>query len=58
MVLVIHLTAVVMKAVADDEIIHFQQKIVDRDLVEGLLLYLYGRGLVFDNHPRPQLPII
>ena len=48
--LIIHLATVVLKAVADDEIIHFQQKIVGRNLVEGLLLKLYSRGLVLDDH--------
>ena len=48
--LVIHLATVVLKAVADDEIIHFQQKIVGRNLVEGLLLKLYSRGFILDDH--------
>ena len=48
--LVIHPATEVLKAVADDEIIHFQQKIVGRNLVERLLLNWYSRGLVFDNH--------
>ena len=48
--LFVHPVTEVFKAVADDEIIHFQQKIVGRNLVERLLLNWYSRGLVFDNH--------
>ena len=33
------------------QVIHFQQEIVGRYLVESLLLKLYSRGLVFDDHP-------
>ena len=46
------------RAIADYQIIHFQQKIVDRNLVEGLLLKLYSRGFVLDDHARHSLFII
>ena len=55
---VIHLATVVLESVADYQIIHFQQKIVDRNLVEGLLLKLYSRGFVLDDHARHSLFII
>ena len=49
---VIHLAAIVLQTVADDKIISMQQKIIDHNLVECLLLYLYRRSLIFNNHPR------
>ena len=48
---IVHLATDMLEPIADHEIIHFQQKIVGRDLVENLLLKWYSRGLVLDDHP-------
>ena len=56
--LVVHAAAEMVAAVGHHEIIDFQQKIVGRYLVERLLLNLYGRGLVFEDHTWLQRRII
>ena len=47
---VVHATAVVLKAVGDDEIVYMQQMVIDRNLIEYMLRDFYVRGLVFDDH--------
>ena len=53
--LIIHLAAVVRKAVADDEVIYVQHHVVARDLVEHLLCDFHMRSLIFDDHLRTEV---
>ena len=55
---VVHATAVVLKAVGDDEIVYMQQMVIDRNLIEHMLRDFHVCGLVFDNHLWLHGPII
>ena len=55
---VIHSTAIVLHAVADNQIIHVQQKVVRGYLIKDLLSYGHRGCFVLDNHARFQHVII
>lgn len=54
-VLVIHATTVMLKPVADNQIIHFQHHVVTGNLVENFLGDFYLGSLVFHNHPGGEV---
>ena len=43
------------EAVAHHQIVGFEQQVVGKDLVKGLLGYLDVRGFVLDNHAWAEL---
>ena len=43
------------EAVAHHQIVGFEQQVVGKDLVKGLLGYLDVRGFVLDNHTWAEL---
>lgn len=49
---------VVLEPIADDEVIGFEQQVVGKDLVEGLLRNDNVGRLVFDNEARPHLEVV
>ena len=49
--LVIYAATIMLKPVADNQIIHFQHHVVTGNLVENLLGDFYFGRLVFHNHP-------
>lgn len=56
--LVVHVAADVLHAVADDEVVGMEQEIVGGNLIEHFLGEGYGGGFVFDEHVRTELLII
>lgn len=50
LVLIIHLTAVGVDAVAHDEVVDMEQQIIDRNLIENLLRDGHRWGFVFHDH--------
>ena len=55
---VVHAAAIVVEAVAHDEIVDMEQHVVDRNLVENLLLDGDGRGFILDYHTRPERTVV
>ena len=58
MIVIIHLTAVGLEPVADNEIVDVEQEIVNRNLVENLLREGYRRGFILDDHQRPETGVV
>lgn len=53
--LVIYAATIMLKPVADNQIIHFQHHVVAGNLVENLLGDFYFGRLVFHNHPGGEV---
>lgn len=56
--LVVHAATIVLQPVAHDEIIHVQQHVVDRNLVEHSLGELNRWSFILNDHPRMQVGVV